>query len=137
MTTYTDHVGEILHNENMQLKEDLETAQWSYGHLVEAIEEHLGEYIFDDDVAAPVIYHDAIVRAATHIPEWTFLKGGKFPDDGQIVIAAYIDDSDGDAKSVEAKWQDGEWYTEYSCLDISESVYAWTFLLTPPRPLDE
>jgi hypothetical protein len=135
--TLDEHVNQILHRENSSLRENLETTQSCYDDLTQAIEEHLSEHIFDDDVAAVAIYCDTIKRVANLLPKWTFLKGERYPEEGQLVTVAYIDDTDGDAKSVEAKWEDKAWVTAYPCLELGENVYAWTFLLTPPRPLDE
>lgn len=137
MTTPSEHISNLLSAENLALKDELQTVQSCYDDLVQAIESNLQEYIFDDDVAAVVIYCDTIERVASKLPKWTFLTDTKsYPEAGQIVIVAYVDDSDGDAKSVEAKWEDGEWYTEYPCLNDIEP-YAWTFLLTPPNPLED
>lgn len=136
MTTATEHINELLSDENLSLKDQLKTVQSCYDDLVEAIESNLQEYIFDNDVAAVAIYCDAIERAAKDLPGWKFLKEKGYPEEGQLVIVAYVDDTDGDAKSVEAKWEEAEWVTSYPCLGDIEP-YAWTFLLTPPNPPEE
>lgn len=63
MTTPDQHINDLLIAENLALKERLEIAESCYNDLVEAIETHLADYIFDDDVAAVAIYCDAIRRA--------------------------------------------------------------------------
>jgi len=63
MTTADQHITQLLSAENLALKERLELAESCYADLVEAIETHLADYIFDDDVAAVAIYCDAIQRA--------------------------------------------------------------------------
>lgn len=137
MTTPTEHINELLSGENLRLKDELETALSCYNDLVSAIEQRFQDYIVDDDVAAIAIYLDALQRVDIMLPRWTFLKGTKdYPEEGQLVIVAYVDDTDGDAKSVEAKWEDGEWVTCYPCLNDIEP-YAWMFLLTPPNPPEE
>lgn len=138
MTTATEHINELLSGENLSLKDQLETAQACYNDLVEAIESNLQEYIFDTDVAAVAIYCDAIERAAKDLPGWKFLKEKGYPEEGQLVIVAFINPVNGTYEVGEAKWEDGEWGTNYSCLELdTENVYAWTEWMAPPQPLDD
>jgi len=137
MTTADQHINELLSAENLALKERLELAESCYADLVEAIETHLADYIVDDDVAAVAIYCDAIRRVGKAIPHWTFLHTKVYPTEGEWVIVAFVKEVNGEYETCEAIWADGTWGTNYSCLELTDNVYAWTKWIAPPPFEDE